>query len=476
MTMPKPGQRVAVLGFGKSNRALVNFLMRRDVSVVVYDQNSDLASIEGIDPQNVGPGYLEQFEHAQTTQGFDWVFVTPGMPKDGPEITRARQMGAAISSEMALFMDHCPAPMVGITGSAGKTTTTTLLAECLRTRPGRIWLGGNIGHPLIDVFENIKPEDQVVLELSSFQLELAHRVPSVAAVLNLSPDHLDVHGSERAYIKAKEVLVAHQSADGYVLLNWDCPITRSMRRLGPAEVAFFSCRRQLDPWCEPEPLAAWCHQGWLWIYQETAEPLLPMTAIPLLGPHNVANVLAAAALAVKLGVSPEVIRKAIRAFRSLPHRLERVGVYAGVTFVNDSIATTPKRTMAALESFSEPLIVLLGGYDKGVAFDRLAERILTKVDEGKIRSVVLMGASADGIAQALERAQAQRQPGHPFVPERVDTLDEAADRAMDLAHDGDIVLLSPACASFDQYRNFQERGEAFRRQVKKRELGVEEGL
>ncbi|MBT9260293.1 MAG: UDP-N-acetylmuramoyl-L-alanine--D-glutamate ligase [Clostridiales bacterium] len=457
---------MAVLGLGISNLALIRLLRRHGARVEVRDQ----ASAEALGPRyreamalgatlRLGPHYLEDLTD------FDAVFVTPGIPKDLPQL-----QGLPLSTEIELVFRYCRAPIIGITGSAGKSTTTRLVGDmCARAFPDT-YVGGNLGRPLVEEAPHIPPEGRVVLELSSFQLELLRESPAVAAVLNFRPNHLDIHKSMENYARAKKQIYLHQKPQDWVVFNRDDPALVSWWGEGPGREAGFSRRAPVIPgvWLLPGEEEALAD---LPRYLSGPEgPLPPVrgrlfrrSSIPLMGAHNEENVLAASAVALLAGVPEEAVREAIAAFRPLPHRLEVVAEKDGVVWINDSIATSPDRTLAALEAVDRPVVLLAGGYDKGLSFDPLAPKILEKV-----RVLILMGRTADAIEMAVRRA-AETPAQLPLIL-RASSLEEGVELAREKSRPGDAVLLSPASASFDMFPNFEARGEAFRQAVQKRLL------
>ncbi|ADU50477.1 UDP-N-acetylmuramoylalanine/D-glutamate ligase [Thermaerobacter marianensis DSM 12885] len=470
---------VAVVGLGRSNRALVRYLLARGVPVVGCDrQPPDQADPEiralreaGVE-LHLGPDYLRVLRE----RPFATVFLTPGMKKDLPEIRAARAAGAQIRGEIDLFLERCRAKVIGVTGSAGKTTTTSLIGEGLRraTAPGGplegrpVYVGGNIGRPLIEEVDRIPPEALVVLELSSFQLELCHRAPQVAVYLNLRPNHLDVHGSMEAYAAAKSRIVALQAAEGWAVLNGDDPAPAGLAPRAPGRVAIFAASarvaRQLAEqeagrrggpvraaYLAGEHLAVWDGQ------EERC--VLDGRAMVLRGAHNRLNALAAILAGWVAGAPPEAMAEAAAAFRGVEHRLELVREVDGVRYYNDSIATAPDRTLAALEAFTEPVVLIAGGYDKGIPFDPLGPAVCRRA-----RAVVLLGKTAGAIQRVIEEAAARE--GRRPVVRRVGSLEEAVAEARRLARPGDVVLLSPACASYDMFRDYVERGQRFKELVR----------
>lgn len=450
------GRRVAVVGLGRENVPLARYLAARGARITGLDRRQpadlppparDLAAL-GVRLAG-GPGYLDVL----SSEDFDAVFLTPGMPKDGPEIQAARRRGALITSQTNLFLELCRAPVVGITGSSGKSTTTTLVGRMLMADGRRpVYVGGNIGRALIEQVDRIAPDSWVVLELSSFQLELVERSPHVAVLLNLRPNHLDVHGSMAAYEAAKRRIFAYQRPDAgdVAVLGYDDPVVRAMADSAPARVAFFGTDEGLGH-------GASLRDGWVGLADGPRwRPVLPVAEVALPGPHNLLNVLAAVAAAAACGASTEAMRAGVAGFAGLDHRLQVVAEVDGRRFVNDSIATAPDRAAAALESFTGPVVWIAGGYDKGVSFDDLAEVALRR----GLRAVVLTGAAAPRIHQALQ--EAARRLALPLPPvHHAAGFEEAVELAARSAQAGDTVLLSPACASYDAFRDFAERGRRF---------------
>ncbi|MCL5676973.1 MAG: UDP-N-acetylmuramoyl-L-alanine--D-glutamate ligase [Firmicutes bacterium] len=465
-----PGQRAAVVGLGISNLAVIRFLLRRGALVTAMDaktpeqlgdryrQLSSLAEEAGVDSGRLelrlGSGYLDGLAR------FPIAFLAPGLPKSLPLVQAAQEAGTILSSEVHLVFELCRAPILGITGSAGKTTTTSLAGEIMKATGRPTFVGGNIGTPLVETVESIPPGGQVVLELSSFQLQLLSQSPPIGVVLNVSPNHLDVHASMAEYIEAKKNIFRFQRPDDLTVLNADRPETRAMAAECPGRVVWFSRLGEVER-------GAFVKGREIVVRGEEGDrAVAEVGQIKILGLHNLENVLAAVAATSLTGARPEEAAKAIIAFPGVVHRLELVRELDGVRYINDSIATAPDRTLAALHTLGagegQParLLLIAGGYDKHLPFDQLAEAML-----GKVRILLLLGQTADLIEQAVRRAAAKHggQGGPAIV--RGHSLDEMVTRGSEMARDGDVVLLSPACASYDMYRNFEERGEHFRRLV-----------
>jgi len=471
---PLAGRRVAVVGLQRSNAAVVRYLRRQGAQVEAYDRKpaEDLqpyaADLPSGAPLFAGPDYLERLRGR--LDGLAAVFVTPGMRKDLPVLAEAAAAGAELWTEAAYVLQIAPCPVIGITGSAGKTTTTTLVGEAVRRwRPGSL-IGGNIGLPLIDRLDEVPPGAWLVMELSSFQLELARRAPDVAALLNIRPNHLDVHGSYAAYVDAKRNVYRGQVAGDWAVFGVEDPEAAALACEAPAGRLAFSGGG-------PVEAGAAVEDGWLCWYPPRAVAVragdggaagprphphaarvLPLRAITVPGAHNIQNAAAAAAVALAAGVPPTLVAEAVVAFRGVEHRLEAVREWRGTRFVNDSIATTPDRTLAALDTFAgSPVVLLAGGYDKGIPFDDLGVRIAQAAER-----VILFGATADALERAVAAgAGAGGRDGGPEV-RRVPDLAAAVAAAVDGLRPGRVVLLSPACASFDQFRDFEERGRFFK--------------
>ena len=450
-------KKVAVVGLGMSNRALIRYLLAKGVVPTACDRlgpkelggTYDQLAAQGV-AFRLGPGYLEDLE------GFDVVFLTPGMPKNLPQIEKAKEAGVVLSSETDLFFALCPAPIVGITGSSGKTTTTTLVGKLLAGGGGRVFVGGNIGTPLIDQVDSITNEDRVVLELSSFQLELMEQSPHVAVITNITPNHLDVHPTMEDYVHAKKNIYRWQHEGDVAIFNEDDPYTPEMIREARGQVFTFSRRR-------PVARGAWVDGEEIVLTGTGLEgAVCSVRDLALLGSHNVENVLAACLAAAALGAPLGHMAEVCRTFTGVAHRLELVGEVCGVKYYNDSIATTPARAIAGLNAFTSPIVLIAGGSDKNLPFDELADHIISKV-----RHLVLVGLTAEKI----ERAVRQKKKDFPIL--RAKEFSQAVRLAAEVARPGDVVLLSPACASYDMFRNFEERGDLFRRLVK--ELADETG-
>jgi UDP-N-acetylmuramoylalanine--D-glutamate ligase len=463
--------RAIVLGLGTEGRALCRYLRRHGVAVLACDRQPPealAAVIEELRPLGVefhlGPDYLSRLSEAEA------IYRSPGIPLSRPEIQAAAAAGIPISSQIKLFFDLCPAPVIGVTGTKGKGTTTVLIAEMLRDGPRRVFVGGNIGAPPIDYLEELTPEDLVVLELSSFQLQDLHRSPHVAVVLNITSDHLDYHGTREEYLRAKQSIVRHQTAADVAVVNADYPEAAHFADLTPARVLFFSRQGAVVP-------GVYVEQEQLWLHLEgSRQRLCAVSEVRLRGRHNLENLAAALAAARTMGAAWDRLRQVARTFPGLEHRLEPVGEIDGVSFYNDSFSTTPETTIAALQSFTEPLLLIAGGSDKGADFTALGEEIVRR----PVKRLVLIGDTAGrieaAVRAALERQGKQGQDGAteaagnrgPEVVYGGRTMEEIMAAATATAAAGDVVLLSPACASFGLFQNYKDRGQQFKAWVQAR--------
>ena len=454
------GKKVIVIGAARQGTALSRYLASKGAQVILTDMHSlddlpaNLPDLEKLGIQlRLGGHPLELLESA------DLVCVSGGVPLTIPFIQAAMQRGIPLSNDSQIFLEACPAQVIGITGSSGKTTTTALVGLMaqkyfeMKQNGHRAWVGGNIGNPLIEQVDQIDEDDLVVLELSSFQLELMTRSPQIAAILNITPNHLDRHGSMQAYIAAKSRILRFQHPGDVAILNRDDPGSWSLAEHLKSDLISFGFQK---PDSKQNGTYIYKDAIWLQLGRESLK-MLPLEWIQLPGRHNIANVLAACAIAAAASLALPAIQTAIEEFTGIPHRLEFIRNINGADWYNDSIATAPERTMAAIEAFEGPLVLLLGGRDKNLPWDDLAQLI-----HQRVRAVVLFGEAAGLIEKALE---AVKKGETLQVISRCNTLEEAVQAAAKLAQPGDTVLLSPGCTSFDAFKDFEERGEYFRKLV-----------
>ena len=439
---------VAVIGIGVSNTPLLELLLAEGIRVTACDKRSreqigeQAEHLEQLGCElHLGADYLKDLDA-------DVIFRTPGLRPDVPEIAACVDRGAVLTSEMEVFFEVCPCTIIAVTGSDGKTTTTTIIAELLKAAGKRVWVGGNIGHPLLCEADGMLATDYAVLELSSFQLMTMKHSPHIAVVTNLAPNHLDVHRDMAEYVAAKENIFRHQSGEDVAVFNADNDITAEQSRRAPGRARLFSRQDEVADGVFLRGEDIVCRSG--------GRERVIMTAgdIKIPGVHNVENYMAAIA-AVDGLVPDEVIHDFAREFGGVEHRIELVRTYRGVRYYNDSIASSPSRTIAGLRSFHEKVILIAGGYDKHIPFDVLGPEIVEHV-----KLLVLCGATADKIRAAVENAPGY-EPGKPEIRD-VTPFTAAVEAARDRAQPGDVVTLSPACAAFDQFKNFAERGKFFK--------------
>jgi UDP-N-acetylmuramoylalanine--D-glutamate ligase len=441
------GQRATIVGLGREGRDLARFLSGAGASVLVTDARSaealsdDVRALEPFGPRfSLGGHPLELLDET------DVVYVSPGVPPEIPFLEEAHRRGIRVSSATELFFSLCPARIVGITGSSGKSTTTAMTGKVLQSAGLDAVVGGNIGVPMLGMLERISSDSLAVMELSSFQLEFMRQSPWIATVTNVTPNHLDRHPSMDAYREAKGQILAHQSPTDWCVLNHDDVQSQLLPSLS----------RKLE-FSQREAVTGAYRDGQVLVRNlgSGVEAVCDRQAIRLRGDHNVANALTVIATTSAVGVAADRIRQGIESFRALPHRLEPVGAINGATYYNDSIATSPERSIAALLSFSEPVVLLAGGRDKHLPMGTWAELIRERA-----HTLVLFGEAASLIAEAAREAGV----GDDAIVV-VQTLEQAVDAAVQASRPGDAVLLSPGCTSYDAFFDFEARGDRFRELV-----------
>lgn len=444
-------KKVAVLGIGISNTPLIRYLGDLGVQITAFDcaQESALKpamdAFNGLDIQySLGLNYLEAL------RGFDMIFKTPKVRFDIPELLREAEAGAEITSEMEVFCKLCPARIIAVTGSDGKTTTTTLIYKILSRHGYKCWLGGNIGTPLLDKIDEIDEKDMVILELSSFQLHTMRNRIHTAVVTNLSPNHLDVHKSMQEYADAKRNIFLYQNGNDTLVVNYDNEVTREFAQEGLGRIVLFSRQHELDEgvFLSREDI----------IYRSGKKDLkvLNLEDIVLPGVHNIENYMAAIAATINFA-DPEDFKNIAVTFRGVEHRSEHVRDLNGVSFYNDSIGSSPTRTIATINSFKDKVILIAGGYDKHIPYDEIGKSLVDKV-----KCLVLLGQTAGKIEKALKDEIERTGKGTDISIIHCFTLEEAVKKAYESAAQGDTIVLSPASASFDMFKNFEERGLAFK--------------
>ena len=441
-------KRIAVIGVGVSNTPLINLLLSCGCNVTVCDKRSlgemGMEALELINrgaKLKLGEDYLEGLDH-------DIIFRTPGLMPFDPHLEAAKARGSLITSEMEVFFALCPCKTIAVTGSDGKTTTTTIISELLKAAGYRVHLGGNIGHPLLCEIPETVADDIAVLELSSFQLHSMYCKPNVAVVTNISPNHLDKHKDYQDYIDAKRAEFEHQSENDRLILNFDDEHSAYYAHFSHAPVSYFSDKNRVDR-------GVICENGLiLRVNGAEQQEIMGADEIKLPGEHNLLNYLAAFA-AVEGLVSNEICRQVAMSFAGVEHRLEQVRVLNGVTYINDSIGTSPTRTSAGLHALKVKPIVIAGGYDKHIPFDGLGDELCKFA-----KRVFLTGDTAESIHKAIVNSPFYAESG--LEVQLIDDFKEAVLSASASAEPGDIVLLSPACAAFDRFKNFAERGKYFK--------------
>ncbi len=442
------GKNIAILGVGISNVPLAEYLSGLNANIVCCDKREkaqlgdtyEKLSALGVKWQ-LGENYLENLN------GQDIIFKTPGMRFDIPELVSARNSGVIVTSEMEAFFELCPARIIGVTGSDGKTTTTTLIYKMLMQQGYTVWVGGNIGRPLLGEIDNIKKEHFVVLELSSFQLHTMKKSPNISVITNISPNHLDMHKDYDEYISAKENIMRYQNKSDKLIVNYDNDVTRRIGENAVGKCEYFSYANKKDIYIDSDYI---CING---------EKILNINDIKIPGRYNTENYMAAIG-AVYDYVSANAIVSIAKTFNGVAHRTEFVREINGIKFYNSSIDSSPNRTKNTLSVFDEKVILICGGKQKGIPYDELGE-VLTE----KVKVLILLGASAKDIEMSLKRQIELTGKGRDIQVIHADSYEYAVETAFNTAKSGDNVILSPASTSFDMFRNFEERGELFKKLV-----------
>lgn len=448
-------KRIAVIGLGVSNIPLIDYFYAHGANVVAFDnrnkENIDFSVIQKLEDYNMlyylGENSLEHLI------GFDYIFRSPSCRPDIPEIVKEVENGAILTSEIEKVLELSPSTVIGVTGSDGKTTTTTLIYKILEANGYKCFLGGNIGTPLFTRISEMKPEDMVVLELSSFQLMNMKISPKVAVVTNISPNHLNVHKDYQEYIDSKMNIFLHQDENGILVINADNEITKEFYKKAKGKVRYFSSNQILENgiiFDKSEKIIKLCEDG-------VRKHLIKQKNMKLRGNHNCEN--ACAAISATLDYAKEdITRKTIEEFPGVEHRLEYIRTIDGVEWFNDSIGSSPSRTIAGLNSFEEKIVLIAGGYDKHLDYTPLAKPILQNVSK-----LILIGQTADKIEKAVKDEASLEGKSLPIY--RCNKFEEIVTIAKEVATEGEIVLFSPASASFDLFKNFEERGNYFKELV-----------
>lgn len=451
------GMHVLILGGARQGVALARFLSKLQAHVTLNDNQPD-ENFSDLTQELLGLGIQTCFgSHPLTLlEGCDLLCISGGVPLDLPIVQEAIRRRIPLSNDSQILLERLKTKTIGITGSAGKTTTTTMVGEiakkaCRNTQ--KAWIGGNIGTPLITYLDEIHSNDIVVLELSSFQLELMTLSPSIATITNITPNHLDRHGTMQAYTAAKARILAHQGSHDTAILNRENAEAWNLREMVHGRLITFGMK---EPQGDLPGTFLRDHSLWIKDGQRQQE-LCPVHAVQLRGEHNMLNALAASAIAYAAGFPPDAIESGIHEVRGISHRLEFIRRWHGADWYNDSIATTPERTLAAIRSFHEPLILLLGGRDKHLPWEELAAEVHKRADH-----IILFGEAADLIYTALD---AHEQHQFPYTLDKATSLSDAIQTAAGIVQEGDVVLLSPGGTSYDAFKDFEERGSLFKKLV-----------
>jgi UDP-N-acetylmuramoylalanine--D-glutamate ligase len=427
---------VLVVGYAREGRSVAEFLAATGARVTVSDRS--VAATSWLGDITVAP------ESAVSLEGIDAVVVSPGIPADNPVLVEAQQLGVLVTNPTQLFLELCPCSVVGITGSSGKSTTSSLIAAIIAASGRHVRLGGNIGLPMLELLNDLQPNSFAVVEMSSFQLDLVGLSPHIAVVTNLTPNHLERHGTMEAYTAAKRNIFTFQHATDIAVVNAGDTAAASLATESPARHVTFGWTQNLDSgsFVDSDHVVE--------VINGHPATVIRLSDIPLPGRHNVDNVLAAVAVASVLAIPPDVVRRAILGFNGLPHRLQKVGATAGIAFVDDSIATSPERAAVGLDAIAARIIWIAGGRSK-----HLPWAPVINAGRNKVRTVVLVGEATHEIDAALRSAWPHVAIVH------VSSITEAVQSAFHAAVAGDTILLSPGCTSFDQFADFEARGDAF---------------
>lgn len=449
-----------MIGAARQGLALTRYLAEQGATVILNDQRSDDALADAKqDLVDLNITWVTGSHPIEILEGTDLVCLSGGVPLDLPLVQEAERQGIPLSNDSQIFLEEAPCPVIGITGSAGKTTTTALIGEiarqhyALRKPENKVWVGGNIGNPLIQVLDQMKENDLAVMELSSFQLEIMTASPHIAAILNLTPNHLDRHKTMSTYISAKSQILTHQNPNDIAILNRDDPLVRKLF----AEVKGRQITFGLNPPYDKQD-AAYYKRGKLYLQASgQVAKIIKSDLVNLRGTHNLYNILAAIAISAAASFSLQAIYDGIVAFEGVPHRMEFVRSWGGADWYNDSIATAPERAIAAIESFDQPIVLLAGGRDKDLTWDNLGRVIRERVDH-----LILFGE----VAPLIHKAVGESDPdGRPYSVDHCEGLSEAVRTAVERIEQGDVVLLSPGGTSFDEFTDFEERGRQFKQWV-----------
>ena len=447
------GKKVAIIGLGVSNLPLLKYMYEKNAKVTVFDEKEkeeiQRKLLERLDKYNANAFFGKNcFENLKN---FDIIFRSPSCLPTRPELVLEKNQGAIVTSEIEMLMKLCPCRVIGVTGSDGKTTTTSLIYSILKKAGYNTYLGGNIGIPLFTKLDEMKPNDILVLELSSFQLMGMEVSPHISVITNVTPNHLNIHKDYEEYIDAKKTIFKYQNENDYLILNYDNEITRACKNQARSKVIYFSSKEKLDNgFIVDNGIIKECEDG-------IRKHILDTKDVLLRGNHNFENICTALA-ATKTLVDQDVAIEAIKEFKAVEHRLEFVREIDNVKWYNDSVSSSPTRTIAGLNSFDEDIVLIAGGYDKNLDYTPIAKPILKKV-----KTLILLGQTSGKIFDAVK--EEEEKEGKYIDIYMSDTLEEAVNLAKKYAKSSQVVLFSPASASFDMFKNFAERGNIFKNLV-----------
>lgn len=452
MSINFKNKRIAVIGLGVEGTDIIKYLGSFGSQITVFDQKPqsdlDTVGVHGlVDKYICGPNYLKA-----GLAGFDYIFRSPGVRPDLPEITEAKQKGAKLSSAIELFFDECKSRIIGVTGTKGKGTTSTLIYEILKRSGKSVYLAGNIGTAYLELLPKLRRDDWVILELSSFQLMEMKMSPHIAVVLNITVDHLDWHKSVEEYVSSKINIVKYQRSTDFVVINADYKTPRKFEKYTKARKYYFS----KEKWVK----GSFVRDGKIFLsVDDKLQEIGPAKNLTLRGEHNWENVTAAVCASHLAGASLDSISEVIFSFKGLEHRLEYVGSKDGVKFYNDSFATGPQPTIAATRSFNEPITLILGGFDKGLDYSELGSIITRRKN---VKNIILIGDLANKIESVLNE---NNYPGKIINLGRDVSMKDIVKKSAEITNKGGVVLLSPAAASFDMFESYKDRGGQFKKQV-----------
>jgi len=447
------GKKTAVLGLGIEGKDLVKFLIKNKAQVTVFDQKPEKEiNFEKINKSKIklitGSNYL--------TEGFknyDYLFRSPGVYRYKPELIKAQKEGVVISSAIKLFFDLCPGKIIGVTGTKGKGTTSTIIYKILKKEGRDVFLAGNIGKPYLELLPKLTEKSWIILEMSSFQLIDLHKSPDISVVLNITSDHLDWHRNIKEYIDAKKNIVKHQKSTSFSVVNADHQVSKSFANHSQGKAFFFSTKKAVR--------GAFVKNNKIYLSTKTNKQLMgDVNKLKLIGKHNWENVTAAICAAKLAGASIKSIKEVIFSFSGLEHRLEKVGKIKNITFYNDSFSTNPEPTIAAVNSFKEPLTLILGGFDKGLNYEKMAKVIAKKKN---VKNIILIGQTRKKIKNNLTKAGFKGKT----LDLKVSKMKKIIKTAFQITPEDGVVILSPASASFDMFTNYKERGKKFKEEVEK---------